>query len=205
MGLRFNPPPQWPVPAGFTPPPGWLPDPGWPAAPLGWELWVNDDTMPGPGPGPDPAQGFGFGPPGNPFGPPADPFGPPADPSGLQPHQVYAQAVVPEKPGVNGAALAGFIVSLIGGVLVGAILCIVGLVQIGKRPQRGRGLAIAGLALTGVWIAGIVAVLAVNATSQAHRSATGTITKSGHAGRVLAARRGLLPESAGREGADQAQ
>src|SRR5215471_3761500 len=43
MGLRFNPPPGWPIPPeGFTPGPGWQPDPAWPAAPPGWQLWVDD-------------------------------------------------------------------------------------------------------------------------------------------------------------------
>lgn len=41
--MRFNPPPGW-----FTPPPpwmpdeGWRPDPSWPAAPEGWQFWVDE-------------------------------------------------------------------------------------------------------------------------------------------------------------------
>ncbi|UFU03886.1 hypothetical protein LQF12_04555 [Ruania suaedae] len=42
MTQRFNPPPGWQVPAGFTPPQGWQPDPSWPAAPAGWNYWVDD-------------------------------------------------------------------------------------------------------------------------------------------------------------------
>jgi len=43
--LRFNPPPNWPVPpAGWTPPPGWEPDPAWGPAPFGWQLWVDGDV-----------------------------------------------------------------------------------------------------------------------------------------------------------------
>jgi hypothetical protein len=59
VGLRFNPPPNWPPPPpGFVPPPRWQPDPAWPAPPPGWQLWVPDDTIaapedyPGSGAGP---------------------------------------------------------------------------------------------------------------------------------------------------------
>jgi hypothetical protein len=39
--MRFNPPPNWPVPSsGWTPAPDWKPDPAWPAAPPGWQFWV---------------------------------------------------------------------------------------------------------------------------------------------------------------------
>jgi len=47
VGLRFNPPPNWPAPPpGFVPPPRWQPDPAWPPPPPGWRLWVPDDTVP---------------------------------------------------------------------------------------------------------------------------------------------------------------
>lgn len=43
VGLRFNPPPNWPQPpAGWTPPPGWQPDPAWGPAPVGWSLWIEE-------------------------------------------------------------------------------------------------------------------------------------------------------------------
>jgi hypothetical protein len=45
IALRFNPLPNWPVPApGWTPPPGWAPDPSWPAPREGWQLWIGDAT-----------------------------------------------------------------------------------------------------------------------------------------------------------------
>ncbi|QOR71720.1 hypothetical protein IM660_05430 [Ruania alkalisoli] len=44
MTQRFNPPPGWQVPSGFVPTPGWQPDPSWPAAPAGWNFWVDDAT-----------------------------------------------------------------------------------------------------------------------------------------------------------------
>lgn len=43
MAAKFNSPPGWPTPPeGWTPPPGWSPDPSWPAAPEGWQFWVDD-------------------------------------------------------------------------------------------------------------------------------------------------------------------
>lgn len=48
MGMRFNPPPNWPpAPDGYVPPPGWQPQPSWPPAPPGWPLWVDDGNQPG--------------------------------------------------------------------------------------------------------------------------------------------------------------
>lgn len=59
MGLRFNPPPNWPPPPpGFVPPPRWQPDPAWPAPPPGWQLWVPDDTIAAP----EDHPGIGAGP-----------------------------------------------------------------------------------------------------------------------------------------------
>ncbi|QPL06373.1 MULTISPECIES: hypothetical protein [Actinomyces] len=47
MSLRFNPPPNWPAPPeGFVPPAGWQPDPAWGPAPEGWQLWVDDASVP---------------------------------------------------------------------------------------------------------------------------------------------------------------
>ena len=41
--MRFNPPPNWPVPpAGWQPPPDWRPDPRWGPPPPGWPLWIED-------------------------------------------------------------------------------------------------------------------------------------------------------------------
>jgi hypothetical protein len=43
MAAQFNSPPGWPTPPeGWTPPPGWSPDPSWPAAPEGWQFWIDD-------------------------------------------------------------------------------------------------------------------------------------------------------------------
>ncbi|GLY35095.1 hypothetical protein Amsp01_011190 [Amycolatopsis sp. NBRC 101858] len=43
-GLRFAPPPGWPLPEpGWVPPQGWQPPPAWPPAPFGWQFWVLDE------------------------------------------------------------------------------------------------------------------------------------------------------------------
>ena len=154
MGYRLNPPPGWPpVPAGFVPPPGWQPDPAWPPAPPGWQLWVPD-------------------------GAPADGAWPAAPP--LTPGADYYTRDQP-KSGTNGFAIAAFVLGLIGGVLLSVIFGIIALVKLRDRPQRGKGLAIAGLALSGVWVAVLVAVIVVNAQTASQRSATtGQITKDGH-------------------------
>ena len=48
MRMRFNVPPNWPVPPGWSPGPGRRVDPSWPAPPVGWQFWiVEDDAAPG--------------------------------------------------------------------------------------------------------------------------------------------------------------
>ena len=51
MVFRFNPPPGWDVPAGFTPEPDWRPDTSWPPAPADWEFWLPEPVAPPPAPG----------------------------------------------------------------------------------------------------------------------------------------------------------
>lgn len=158
MAYRLNPPPGWPpVPAGFVPPEGWQPDPSWPPAPPGWQLWVPDDT-----------------PPGNAW---------PAAP-GLEPGVHYYTADQPAQ-GTNGFAITAFVLGLLGFALLSALLSVIfGIMALNKikhRPQRGKGLAIAGLCLSGLWVIGAIALIAVNVQSASQRSATtGQITKSGN-------------------------
>lgn len=156
LAYRLNPPPGWPpVPDGFVPPPGWRPDPAWPPAPPGWQLWVQDDTE------------------ASSTLPVAPPLGP-----GL-----YHYTADRPAPGTNGFAIASFVLGLLGGVLLSVIFGIVALIKLRNRPQRGKGLAIAGLCLSGFWLVGIAAVLVVDSTTAAQRSAnTGQITKHGHLG-----------------------
>jgi hypothetical protein len=80
-----------------------------------------------------------------PYGPPQYPPPPPAG------HP-------PRRPGTNGFAIASLIFGLVGGVVFGVIFGIVGLVQTRRRPQAGKGLAVAGLVLSGLWLVGAVAI-----------------------------------------------
>ncbi|HEX9032524.1 MAG TPA: DUF4190 domain-containing protein [Streptosporangiaceae bacterium] len=169
MALRFNPPPGWPLPAGFMPPQEWQPDPSWPPVPPEWQLWIDDGTFGGAYQG-VPGMTAPLGPQGGSY--------PPSP--GFQPYQAYSQGGPPTSGGTNGFAIAGFVLGIISAVLLSVIFSIVALVQIRNRPmQRGKGLAIAGLVLSGIWTLVIVVVIAVAASSQAHRSANGTITNTG--------------------------
>ena len=70
-------------------------------------------------------------------------------------------------PKYNGLAIAGFVCSLLGcTALVGFILSLVALNQITKAQpaQQGRGLALAGAIVGGLWLLYVVVVW-VNATS----------------------------------------
>jgi hypothetical protein len=154
LGYRLNPPPGWPpAPAGFIPPPGWQPDPSWPPVPPGWQLWVPDDA--------GAANAW------------------PASPS-LTPGVHYYTADQP-KSGTNGFAIAAFILGLVGGGLLSVIFGCVALSKIRQQPQRGKGLAIAGLCLTGVWVVILVVTIAVKVQTASQRSdTTGQIIKNGH-------------------------
>jgi hypothetical protein len=189
MGLRFNPPPGWPPPpAGFVPPPGWQPDPSWPPPPPGWQLWVPDDSEPPPAPvppvpGPLPAAG-GPGPAGQePYGPPPGypagqaPYGPP-------PGYPAGQAPYGPPPGTpsrtSGFAIAALVLGIIGVILLSVIFGIVALVKIRGNPQlRGKGMAIAGLILSGLWLVGIIALIAIGVTASPQRPASGQLTQPG--------------------------
>lgn len=134
MAYRLNPPPGWPpLPDNFVPPPDWQPDPAWPSAPPGWQLWVQDDTK-------------------------ASRTLPVAP--RLTPGVHYYTADMPER-GINGLAIASFVLGLLGGVLLSVIFGIVALTKLRDQPQRGKGLAIAGLCLSGVWLVSIAVVLVV--------------------------------------------
>src|SRR5215475_161435 len=154
MGLRFNPAPGWPPPpAGFVPPPGWQPDPAWPPAPPGWQLWVDDTiplaagtaTVPGPyAPGPAYAPG------------PYAPGGRLITGAGATPGYSWGYLRPPPPQGPNPLAVTSFVVSFFGitviGIVVSVVFGILALVKIRERPQRGKGLAVAGLVISGGWL-----------------------------------------------------
>ena len=173
MGLRFNPPPGWPpVPEGFTPQPGWQPDPSWPPSPPGWQLWIDEDQQLA-----DPSQPVDPSQPSAPplpassgsgqYGSPGRPYGIPAKPAGTAP--------------TSGWAIASFVLGLLTVAVLSVIFALIALRRIKRLGQRGRGLAIAGLALSGFWVVVVVAAIVAANLGKATRSAsTGVITHRGH-------------------------
>jgi hypothetical protein len=173
VGLRFNPPPGWPpVPEGFTPQPGWQPDPSWPPPPPSWQLWINEDqqlddafqpvnpSQAGAPPPPASSWSAQYGSPGVPYGVPGQPL--------------------PTAP-TSGWAIASFVLGLLSVAVLSVVFAIIALRRIKRLGQRGRGLAIAGLALSGFWVVVVVAALVAANTGKATRSATtGVITHRGH-------------------------
>jgi Domain of unknown function (DUF4190)/Septum formation len=201
VGLRYNPPPGWPpAPEGFSPGPGWQPDPSWPPAPPGWQLWVNDDepqyggsqyggSQYGGGTpsyggsqysGSDPAAGqqfggsSGFGTGNAGYGGGAGGYGNPA--YGTPP--AYG-APGYSQPGYGGnrpfsaAAIVSLIFGILGGIPIAIGFGIAALVRIPRRGQRGKGLAIAGLVLSGLWLAGVIAGVIGAAASNNGGTASG--------------------------------
>lgn len=87
--------------------------------------------------------------------PPSGPLWTPA-PNGTSwtpPGGHLTNAAPPPPVGTNGFALASFILGLLGGLLFSFVFGLVALSQIRKTRQGGRGLAVAGLVLSGVWLA----------------------------------------------------
>lgn len=191
MAMRFNPPPGWPVPPeGFTPDSGWQPDPSWPPAPAGWQLWLHEPDAGAPNwarpqvaprlePAPAltvtsapaaaaaPAPGWPAAAPSPgdaaPAGYAAAPGGP-AQPGYGEPAAAWAvQAASPA--GRSGLAIASFVLGLLGiigiSAILGIVLGIVALRQLRGTLQTGRQLAIAGVVLGSLWIAGGIAVIVV--------------------------------------------
>lgn len=155
--------------AGPAGPPRVPPGPPGPADHPGWSGDVTvapDDFATGPG-------DFGTGPGGYRAGPTATqpPLGPPTQ---------YYQGGPYGPPGAsgrtNGFAIAAFVLGLLGAVLLSVIFGIIALRQIPRRRQRGRGLAIAGLAISGGWVVLLVGLaLLVGITKPpVHHSASGT-------------------------------
>jgi hypothetical protein len=102
-------------------------------------------------------------PPRGPYPPPA-PHGayPPPPPGAYPPPPYYPPPqgpYAPPTPDTNWWAVISLIFGVLGGVLISVICGIVGLNR-AKKGQGGRGMAIAGLVLSGLWIVGIVALVA---------------------------------------------
>jgi hypothetical protein len=73
-------------------------------------------------------------------------------------------------------AILAFVFSFLGGILISIILAIVALNRIPLRNQKGKGLAIAALVISGVWIVGIVLAVALAGDGEPDRDASGQVT-----------------------------
>jgi hypothetical protein len=86
----------------------------------------------------------------------------------------------PGSGGTSGFAIASLIFGILGGILLSVIFGIVALVQIRKRGQTGRGMAVAGLVLSGCWllviIIGVTAAIISDSGDDATRSTAGGAT-----------------------------
>jgi hypothetical protein len=97
-----------------------------------------------------------------PYQPQAGPGMPGQSPPVGSPPPMYPiapQEIVPQRPKTSAWAVAGFVFGLGGGVVLAPIFSIIGLRRIKRLGQRGRGFAVAGLVLSGLWAA-LIAVLA---------------------------------------------
>jgi hypothetical protein len=83
------------------------------------------------------------------------------------------------RPYRNGLAIAGFVLSLLGGLLIGPILCLVALHQIRRTGAAGRNLAVAGLVVSGAWLALVAVAVTVAVATSADRDGAGRIVDAG--------------------------
>ncbi|MFI7539881.1 DUF4190 domain-containing protein [Actinoplanes sp. NPDC049599] len=85
----------------------------------------------------------------------------------------------PGSGGTSGFAVASLIFGIIGGILFSVIFGIVALVQIRKRGQTGRGMAIAGLVLSGCWVLLMVVGVTAGIISDSRDGSSGTGSGNG--------------------------
>jgi hypothetical protein len=101
----------------------------------------------------------GYGPPPGSFPPPPPGNYPPPPP--IPYSDPYGQAYPPPRPpATNWWAIVSLIFGVLGGVLVSVVCGVVGLKK-AKQGQGGRGMAIAGLVLSAVWVLVGIAVVAL--------------------------------------------
>ncbi|MFG2004736.1 septum formation family protein [Spirillospora sp. NPDC048911] len=87
----------------------------------------------------------------------------------------------PVAPKTNRLAIVALVVGLAGGVVFAVGFAIAALVQIKRRNEKGKGLAIGGLAAAAAWVVGIVAVVVAAYSFVPDRDEAGRISKSGKA------------------------
>ncbi|MEX5636584.1 DUF4190 domain-containing protein [Parafrankia sp. FMc2] len=82
-------------------------------------------------------------------------------------------------PGRNGFAIASLIFGVLPGVPLSVLFGLAALVQIRRRGQRGKAVAIAGLVLSALWTLAVVGVAVAYVTAEADRDASGRIVNAG--------------------------
>jgi hypothetical protein len=131
---------------------------------------VRGSGRPYPGAGANPyaAPGGQYGA-GGPYGTPYGGYGSPHPPGR------------PYSPKTSGWAIASFVLGLVGVVILSVIFGFVALSRIKRLGQQGRGFAIAGLVLSGLWALLIILLIIVGSLSKATRSSsTGKIIRGGN-------------------------
>ena len=86
----------------------------------------------------------------------------------------------PEAPRkTSGFAIASLVFGIIGGIFLSVIFGIVALRRIRTRNLKGRGLAVAGLVLSGLWTLLIAVVVIVALATDAERDPSGRVREAG--------------------------
>jgi hypothetical protein len=124
-------------------------------------------SSPGPGPYPGPGSPYGGGSSYGAYGGPAGPYG----------------GYGPAGTGTSGLAIASLVLGFLGGLLItgiaGIVFGIAALNSIRRTGQRGKGMAIAGIVLSGAWIALVVTLIVIGSLGQATQGPNGQISKGG--------------------------
>ena len=111
---------------------------------------------------------------------PSGPYGQPAwspQPYSSSPYGQPAWQPAPLK--VDGYAITSLIFGLIGGVVFSLGFGIRALRRIGRGERRGKGLAVTGLVLSGVWVLVAASLIAYFAGRAPTRSSNGTVIRAG--------------------------
>lgn len=112
----------------------------------------------------------------------AAPGSQPQGPHPVEPQYQVPYATTPDPPpGTNGLAIASLVTSFFGlcGGVLGAIFGLVALSQIRRTGQKVKGLAIAGLSISGAWVLLIAVAVVVAILTDADRDSSGNVTREG--------------------------
>jgi hypothetical protein len=83
----------------------------------------------------------------------------------------------PRPQGPNSLAVASFVISFFGftglGIILSVVFGVLALVRLRDRPQQGKGLAIAGLVISGTWLALLALVIGLAAANGPQQTEAG--------------------------------